>query len=155
MSKKKSKDASSKKRRKVPVALLIPAVLMLIVVLQASFVLILLGLLPTVIAYYADTTRDRLGVATIACCNLAGVVPHAVDLVLGGNKWNMLGHYVGSGTVWLSMYGMALVGYGLIRLCPMLFNIVMVTMNTSKVFQLQQRQDALIKEWGEHVTPKN
>lgn len=155
MSKKDTKDASSpKKRKKVPVLLLVPLVLILIVVLQASFVLILVGLLPTVIAYYADTTNDRLGVATIACCNLSGVIPHAVDLVLAGNKWNMLGNYVASGTVWLSMYGMALVGYALIRLCPMMFNIGALTVNTSKIFQLQQRQDSLIKEWGDKIDEK-
>jgi hypothetical protein len=119
--------------------------------MKAGFVLILCGILPTVIAYYADTTKHRYGVATVTCCNLSGVLPYVVELHYYGNNWAQLSSYLSDATVWLWMYGMAALGYLLVTGCPMAYRYGLQIINTSFAFQIQQKQDALVKEWGEDI----
>jgi hypothetical protein len=146
--------AEKKAKKKVsflPFFFLIPIMLVLVVVMEAGFILILFGIIPTIIAFYADTSEERLKVATIACCNLSGVMPYAMDLHNAHNSWSTLTAMLSDPLIWLHMYGMAGFGYLLMRLCPMMYHLSLRAINRSLAFQMEQRQDALAKEWGEEI----
>lgn len=129
----------------------IPLMLIMIVALRASFVLILLGMLPSVVAYYAGKDENKISVATITCCNFAGALPYILDLTQNGNTWIRLSVMLSEPMVWVIMYGMAALGYMLVRSCPLIYNYALIVVNTSLAFQLQQKQDTLVREWGEGI----
>ncbi len=149
---KKTASPDKKKKRKVPFLLLIIACIVLIILLKSTFVLILMGILPTIVAFYADTSQTKLNGSTIACCNVSGVLPYVAELHEAGNSWSLLSHYLSNPSVWVIMYGMAGLGYVLVKGCPIIYHNILRITHTSKVFKIQQSQDALIKEWGEGIT---
>jgi hypothetical protein len=148
---KKEKKSKPAGRKKMPLWLIIPAVLILTVLLKGGFILILFGILPTIVAYYADTSHEQHGVATIACCNISGTLPYVMELNNAGNSWSQLSSYLGDPMMWMTMYGMAALGYGLIKICPMVCHYGLRVINTSLAFGVQQKQDALVREWGESI----
>ncbi len=145
---KKEKEKSSK----LSGILIFLLVFALIVFMKATFVLLLLGMLPSVVAYFADTTHDKMAVSTITCCNLSGTLPYVIELAQTGGEWSFLSYYLANGIAWMTMYGMAALGYLLVRVCPLAYNSILLVINSSMAFQIQQKQDALVKEWGEDVT---
>jgi hypothetical protein len=130
-------------------------ILGLTVMLEAGFLFVMFGMLPTIIAYYADTTEERFGAVTIACCNLSGVLPYVMTLHGASNSWGMLTQFLSDPMIWLHMYGMAAAGYVLIRICPTLYRVGMHVVNSSLAFQVQQQQENLVKEWGEGIRAEN
>lgn len=130
---------------------LLIAVIVLILLLKSAFILVVFGTLPTLVAYYADTSHNSLGRASIASCNLAGVLPYVVELSVKGNDMQMLSNYLSNPNVWFVMYGLAALGYLLVKGCPLLYRYSLKAVNSSMVFQLEQKQDALVKEWGEDL----
>ena len=127
------------------------AVIMLIIFLKSAFILILLGCLPAVVAFYADKSEDKMAVCTVASCNIAGVLPYVTELTMEGNTLNNLSHYFSNANVWFMMYGMAALGYALVAFCPLMYQHTMRLINSSLVFQLEQKREALVKEWGEDI----
>jgi hypothetical protein len=142
--KKSSKGALSK-------LMMLVLIIGMTVLLEAGFLFVLFGMLPTIIAFYADTTDERLGATTIGCCNLSGVLPYVLTLHGASNSWTMLTQYLSDPMIYLHMYGMAACGYVLIRICPTLYRWGMRAINTSLAFQVQQQQENLVREWGEGI----
>jgi hypothetical protein len=157
MSSSAADDSKTTKRKKKggkkTLSYLLMAILIIsmTVVMEAGFLFILFGVLPTIIAFYADTTEERLGAATIACCNLSGVLPYVMPLQESNNSWAMLTQFLSDPMVWLHMYGMAGLGYILIRICPTLYRLGLHAIHTSLAFQVQQHQENMVKEWGEDI----
>jgi hypothetical protein len=145
------KKEKKEKKGGMTLVLMLPLFVVATVFMQATMVLILCGLMPMIIAYYADTSSERLQLSTIACCNVAGVLPYAVPLSQSGGKWEHLSYYVSDPMVWMVMYGMAGLGYVLIKICPYSYHAALKVSYASKAFQLQQKQDALVKEWGNDI----
>jgi hypothetical protein len=123
----------------------------LIVTIKAAYILIIFGCLPTIVAYYADKTEDKMEVATIACCNLCGVMPYVAEMASKGKSLSLMSHYVSNPNVWLTMYGAAAVGYGLIKFCPMMYRKSLKLINSSIVYQLEQQQEKLVRDWGDDI----
>ncbi len=149
MAKKKKKDKKGVSIGGIIFVLL--ALVILVIALKSTFVLVMLGTLPTIIAYYADRSEDKFALSCIACCNLSGVLPYVAELSIKGSSLTHLSDYLGSPRVWFVMYGMAAIGYLLVKGCPMLYRNSMRVINSSMVFQLEQKQEALVKEWGEDI----
>ena len=150
MAKKKQKDTHQGRSILGSIGLVV-AVIILIFLLRSAFILVVFGTLPTLVAYYADTSENRLGLASIASCNLAGVLPYVVELSVTGNSIQMLSNYLSNPNVWFIMYGLAALGYILVKGCPLLYRYSLKAVNSSIVFQLEQKQDTLVKEWGEDL----
>lgn len=165
------KQNKAKKSSIVPKIILVLIMLAIIILYKAAFVLLLLGMLPTIVANYADTTSTKMGatkmgatkisvtkidatkmrVYTIFCCNLAGLLPYFIPFAQNGGSSEELIHRVSDYNMWIIIYGMAACGYGLIKLCPTIYHGFLRVSYASKAFQAQQKQDALLKEWGDDV----
>ncbi len=152
MAKTKQKKTKGKSRigRNIAVGLIF-LTCVLIVTIKSAYILVLVGCLPTIVAYYADKSEDKMEVATIACCNLCGVMPYVAEMAAKGKGLVLMSYYLGSPTVWLVMYGSAAIGYGLIKFCPMIYRKSMGVINSSIVYQLEQQQEKLVKDWGEDI----
>ena len=151
MAKKKKKKLSNNNiGRNVAIGLMF-LTCVLIVTIKSAYILVIVGCLPTIIAYYADKSEDKLEVATIACCNLCGVMPYVAEMASKGKGLTLMSHYLGSPHIWFVMYGSAAIGYGLIKFCPMLYRKSITIINSSIIYQLEQQQEKLVKDWGEDI----
>lgn len=144
----RSKDNSA---APIPMYVLMPLCVLMIVLLKASFVLLLVMMLPSIVAFYADTSEDRMEVTTITCNNFAGCLPYVVELSVNNGEWPMLSFFLSNPTVWLASYGMAALGYLLIRVCPHAYHYALLALHTSIVMNIEHKQEALVNEWGEAI----
>jgi hypothetical protein len=152
MAKNKDKNKDKKvKKRGLPIYLWLPLFLLLAIFLKASFVLLLFAMLPTIVANYADNTDERMRVLTVGCCNMAGVLPYFVPCMMQGGDLEHLKFYMVDGKMWLVIYGIAACGYGLVRICPSLCHFFLKLSYAGKCFHIQQKQDALLREWGDDL----
>ncbi len=145
------KTNKPQKKSAIYMVLLVPLMLAIIVLYKSAFVLLLLGMLPTIVAHYAETTPQKTRTCTIFCCNLAGLLPYFTPFALSGGRWEDLGYRMADLDMWLRIYGMAACGYGLIKLCPAIYHGFLRISYASKAFQMQQKQDSLLKQWGDDV----
>jgi 1,4-dihydroxy-2-naphthoate octaprenyltransferase len=77
------KKASSNQRNKMKLKhriLLILISLVLMGVLRTGFMFILIGLLPSVVAYYMDVSAERYSFKTIFACNLSAFLRASCSL---------------------------------------------------------------------------
>jgi len=125
--------------------------LLLAFFLQGSFILLLVGMLPTVVAYYADTGRHRMVFRIIMACNLSGTFPFLCELVLRHNSTSLLLEYLTDPTVWLMMYLSAAIGYILVKGMPYLIEFFYDLSNATRIARLQSLQNRLVEEWGPEI----
>jgi hypothetical protein len=146
----KNKQKKSK-NKSMPMFLMLPLVLLMAVFLKAAFVLLLFGMLPTIVANYADNTTERMRVLTVGCCNMAGLLPYFIPYMVQGGDLGQLKFYMTDGKMWLVIYGIAACGYGFVRFCPSICHFFLRISYASKAFHLQQKQDNLMREWGDDL----
>ena len=146
----KDKKTTQKKRgiRTVPMIII---GLMLAFFLQSSFILLLVGMLPSVVAYFADTSRGRTTFRIVMACNLAGVLQFLTELVMQNNSASLLLQYLTDPVVWLMMYLSAAVGYILIRGMPFIVEFCYEMSNAARIARIQSLQNRLIEEWGPEI----
>lgn len=125
--------------------------LMLAFFIKGSFILLLVGMLPSVVCYYGDTSKRRDAFRIVLACNLSGVLPFLTELVLHDNNTSLLLQYLMDPTVWLMMYLSAGIGYILVRGMPYLVEFAYELSNTARIARLQSMQNRLIDEWGPEI----
>lgn len=150
------KGTANKKTEKAKKSRLfgLPAILAglaLAFLLQGSFILLLIGMLPSVVAYFADTSKGRTGFRIILACNLSGTLPFLTELVMRQNSTSLLLQYLTDPVVWLLMYLSAGVGYILIKGMPFLAEFFYEMSNAARIARIQSLQNRLIEEWGPEI----
>lgn len=123
-----------------------------IIFLRQSFLLPLVGLLPSMVAYITDRVRGRPLFQTVLGCNAAGVMYYVIDLVLKrGNDTAALQHMLQDGKVWLLMYGAAALGYFIYFVAPTISFFFLRMVNQGRLMHLQAVQDKLRRDWGPSI----
>lgn len=125
---------------------------LLIVTLSFGAVLFTLGMLPSFVASYVDSTEDRNHFRVVAACNFSGVLPFIVDLFRKGeitsdNVYSLLF----TPHVWLVMYGAAGFGWALVWLFPRAVHFVLQIVHSSSANSLREKQQQIVDEWGSEV----
>lgn len=146
----KNKKAPEKKRGIKTVPMIIIG-LILAFFLQSSFILLLIGLLPSIVAYFADTSKGRTTFRIVMACNLAGVLQFLTELVMQHNSASLLLQRLTDPSVWLVMYLSAAVGYILIRGMPFIVEFCYEMSNAARIARIQSLQNRLIEEWGPEI----
>ena len=150
--KKKGKKKSDKKRGSgLLIFGMIVGSIVMIIFLQMTFVLFVVGVLPSFVAYYIDRSPSRSTFHTVMPCNLAGVLPFIAALAAEGNDSTMLQMMLSDLTVLLIMYVAAGVGWALVYASPHVAAIIINSLNGRQILRLKQTQDKLLNEWGEDV----
>jgi uncharacterized membrane protein len=119
--------------------------------LQTIMIFVLIGLLPSIVAYIVDKTDNRSVFQTVFCCNLAGVLPYVAQLLIahaGAAQTFML---MGDPLPWLSVYSAAALGWILVGAMPLLLRGILGLIYEREATQLAKMQAQLVKDWGEDV----
>lgn len=112
------------------------------------------GMVPTLVAWIVDRNRDGYTPMAVGMLNLAGLFPSLLGLWTGGHALGTTGRIFSDPYTWLFAFGAAAVGWGLVLGLPKVLETAMTFRNEAEIKRLENRQAALIAEWGPEVKAK-
>ena len=126
-------------------------ILFLSVVALPVCVLLVVGMIPTIVAYIVDQTPRRTLTLTVGPLNLAGTVPYCFQLWFGVDTMHSLSQYLTNVWVWLVMYVAAAIGWLLHLGMPVIVHFLLERSLDRRKTKLVQVQKKLRAEWGDDV----
>lgn len=115
-------------------------------------ILLIAGMLPTIVAAYADRTKERMRAITVGSMNLAGCTPFIMELWLTEHTINQSMHLLSDPLVWLIMYAAAAIGYCIEWAVVGAVSVFTVERAQVRIKHLKNKQEELVARWGEEVT---
>lgn len=152
--KKKSQNTASGGKRKTSrllIFFLVVGSLAMIIAFQMTYVLFVVGMIPSFVAYYVDRTESHSLFHTVMPCNLSGVLPYVVELIANGNQTSSMQMMISDMTVVLLMYTSAALGWILVFAAPYMAKMVIHAINNRHIARVRHSQQKLMKEWGPEV----
>jgi hypothetical protein len=123
----------------------------LAVLIQHSFIFLIAGMLPAIVASIVDRSFSRYQFKTVASLNLAGVAPYLAELIEDKNSASAVQSMISQPGVWLVMYSCAGAGWLVAHLSPKLVRHVIEMFSDNKIFAIEKEQNKLIEEWGNDI----
>ena len=123
-----------------------------LVLLNVGFIFLLVGFLPTVMAYLIDDDPQKNLYKCVRACNFAGMLPTLAGLIGRNYPGAALQVVMSDWMVWLMVFGGAFVGGTLIGICRFAAFVAISAGNQTRVLMLEQEQKEIEEEWGEDVT---
>lgn len=123
--------------------------------LLPTCIVLLIMMVPTVVAYMVDRTREKYLAITIGLINFCGALPAVAELWSEGQRYEVALAITTDPMSWLIAYGAAAVGwmvYG--GLPPVLANYYAIT-SDARLQSLLRQQEKLVRNWGEEVASDN
>lgn len=121
------------------------------VIAAGTLILTFFGMLPTLVAYFVDNSKDKSAAFTVGSINFIGVFPYVLTLWGGLNTANEAWNMIGDVFILLVMYSAAAFGWLLHLAMPSIISSFVIVMQQRKVAQLRGEQKDLIDEWGAEV----
>ncbi len=148
------KPRKEKKGRSKTALLLLVAGFALAFIIQSTIILLLMGMIPTIVAFIVDTGKQKSLARTVFMCNLSGVLPYVSELVATGNNMRMFMQYFTDPKVWFFMYAAAGVGWLLYKGSHNLVAFWYQVSHQAKIAHIESVQRQLIREWGPELRRK-
>jgi len=123
----------------------------LVVIAAPTMIVMFFGLLPSLVAYIIDRTKQKSATFTVGSINFIGVFPYVMDLWTEINSIDAAMNMVGDIFALLVMYSAAAFGWLLFLAMPTVISSFVIVMQQRKVAQLRGQQKDLIDEWGAEV----
>ncbi|MEM7047648.1 MAG: hypothetical protein AAF442_08395 [Pseudomonadota bacterium] len=118
-------------------------------------ILVLVGVMPSVLAYMLDRLQPRYGFAMVAIFNTAGIIPIVVSYVLKRFNSDLATDDIGvslfSAQNIIIIWGSAFIGYLIFLVVPRMINQYHLRQSQQEVKKMQERQAELRVEWGDEV----
>ena len=112
--------------------------------------LILVGMLPTLVAYVIDRTPQKNAAFCVGGMNLIGVFPYVIDL-WDDISFSLAINILTDVFAWAVMYGAAGFGWMLYSSLPPVIANILTAISQRRIAQLRSKQRRLIEEWGEDI----
>jgi hypothetical protein len=150
------KNARTKKgKKKLPFfkkLQIILVALAAVVIFRQTIIMVVIGLLPSIVAFIVDDTRSRSWAKSVSACNLAGLLPFVVEVYFyAGNSVGAMQEKMADFLMWLVVYGAAGLAWLFIWGMP---KVAMVFYRVYYTYRIQEHQKALLKlrdEWGAEI----
>ena len=149
----KAGENAGRKPRRVGawMTVIVGALLMLMMFLPAAFILVCIGMAPTVIAALFDGHRGARALPCMAAFNLAGVMAVLAMLTDRGRSISVAMDLSLDSFVWGLMYGGAGVAVFLLWCCPLLVQSWNDTVARRDQKKMEHIREKLIAEWGKQI----
>ncbi len=109
-------------------------------------------LVPTLVAYIVDNNSRKTAWLTVGAMNMAGIIPIWFSLLDMGHTISNSFDLIRTPMTIIVSYGGAALGWFIyVNVTPFVAGILRMK-NESRLKQIEARQKALIKKWGEEVT---
>lgn len=124
---------------------------LLMVMLRTGFVFFVIGMLPCIVAYYMDVSKHQYTFKSIFAANLAGMMPYMTRIIKEGPGSSLLQELMGSSFTWFVIFGSAMMGFLLVKMCPMLAQAMVKGLHQTHIMRYEWVQKKLEEEWGPEV----
>ena len=140
-----------RKKSKGMASLFFSVVIVSMFLLKTTTIFVIMGMLPAIVAYYADVSKNMLYFRSLAACNLAGIMPFAADMIARGNTSSGFISIATDPITWLTIFGSAGVGALLVSACPMIARIFLDITQQGRIAGIEMKQRRIVEEWGIEV----
>jgi hypothetical protein len=144
----------SRRRGRWGRGILMPVLLLLLpacIVFMPTMLLVVVGMIPTAVAYIVDRDPEKTAPITVGSLNFVGVMIYAIDLWQHGNTMANATKALGKPVPWLVMYGAAAIGWALYYGIPPAVGAWMAMRAERRITKEVERQRELREEWGPEV----
>ena len=126
-------------------------VALLIVVAGPTALILFFGMMPTIVAFLVDRTRQKYGPLCVTGMNFCGVFPVLLELWTGEHSFSAAFDLLVEPMMLLMMYGAAAFGWVLfLAVPPVIASFIGVVMER-RIVSLRNVQKKIVDEWGDEV----
>lgn len=128
-----------------------------IILINIGFLLLLLALLPSIVAYYVDGHPKKLVFKVVLSGNVSAALPVIVPLMKSSSHMGKIdiSSAMIDPKIWMFTYMGAGAGWALIYLCKFVARFVVAMSFEFNIRTLENAQKTLIEEWGNEVSQFN
>ena len=123
----------------------------LFVVAMPIFVLLSVGLLPSLVAYVIDPTRGKFQGRCVFGLNLSGVAPYAMGLLVGDQSLEAAMAIITDIGALVVMYSCAGLGWLIYLAMPKLLGEYLHMNAQRRMKELREDQQSLLEDWGDDL----
>ncbi len=113
--------------------------------------LVLVGLIPTYVAFATDNDPQKSGAVSVGAMNFAGVLPFIIDLWSKGQTMGNAIQIMGIANNWLIILGASAIGQMIVYAIPQALATLTLTQAESRAKSLRKNLDMLKEAWGPEV----
>ena len=135
----------------IVILLMIPLSLFLIFTLQAGFIFIIFGLMPSLVMYFVDGFQGKPTFKCVFFCNLSGMIPTFSDAMSADSAAIAMQTLMGEAFNWFLVFGAAGAGYALLLFSRVLTQITLSITDQARIEAFKKSQKDLVEEWGSMV----
>ena len=121
------------------------------VAVMPTTLLLFVGMMPSIAAYFIDKTKQQLKAMTVGCLNFSACFYYWLELVSSDHSlvtaWEII-----SPTSISIMYAGAIAGYIVEWGVSMAVAVVMVQSGKSKLSSIRKQKEEMVERWGVEVT---
>lgn len=121
------------------------------VILLPTTIVILVGLVPSAVAFFVDTSRERLLGSTVLCMNIAGLLPAVLRLWKQGHTMDMAITLISQPSVLVVILVSSGVGWLLYIYMPQFVSKLARKRAEVRIRTLERLQGELIEQWSKAV----
>lgn len=124
-----------------------------VILLKMGALFLMLGLLPSLVAYYTDNDESLTVFKTIFACNFAAMLPVIEPMVEAGLAFKPFNSFavLSDPVNWLVAFSGAALGWCLIYLFQFIARFLVAGAYKHQIAGLEATQKALVKEWGKKI----
>ena len=126
----------------------------LLVFSPATLMVAVFGLLPAIVAWTVDRSKEKAAAYSVGCLNLAGVFPYLLPVWFAGDGIGAAMNILTDALALAVMYGAAACGWVLFLSLPPAVWAVQKAVAERRVTELKADQERLVEQWGEKVAEK-
>jgi len=143
---------TTKRRKKSQSKVLLIAGMMTAIMIAPTTIMLAIGMLPTIVAYFINKRGSRVRALAIGAMNLAGCMPYVYELWLGGHDFSNSLHIVMNPQVVIVMYAAAGVGYVIDWAVSGFVSVILYERGQTRMKEIEKRRQALVERWDKKVT---
>ena len=150
---KAANQSGNDKPARSPTTVLGLAVIFVLLVMVAlpTVLLLIVGMLPTIVAWLVDRTKQKYATFCVGGLNACGVFPYILDLWTGTHTPAAAFGILTDVFALAIMFGTAAFGWMMYSSIPPVIVSVLTVMAQRRIAQLRTNQRRIIEEWGEEV----
>jgi len=127
-------------------------ILLAMLIISLPTVLILFfGLLPSIVAFIVDRTKQRYAAFCVGGMNFSGVFPYLLDVWYGRHTVDEAMIVLTDVFALMIMYSSSALGWLIYVSVPTVVTTFLSVINERRISSLRARQREIIAEWGEDV----
>lgn len=121
------------------------------VMMMPSTMVFVIGMVPTAVALFSDTSKAKTAGTTIGPINFAGVLVPLLELWQRGHTVDIAMDIIAEPMMLLFMYGAAGIGAFLYMNLPPLIGTIIRRQAKNRVEKIEKTQKEMIKTWGQRL----